>query len=132
MRICLVEQVQNIVAISQLTLVVTGFAGHAGTAPMPMWQDALQYLLPALFGALFTDRLLNSPIKLSLSALPVVFIVKTVAVTGAFAILPFGGGYAPILICVATCMLLAKLLCVENEKGAKGNAAQYEEAAVKG
>lgn len=71
--------------------------------------DALQFLLPSLFGALFMDRLLNSPVKLSLSALPVIFIVKVIAVMGVFTVLPFGGGYASIIICVITCMLLAKI-----------------------
>ncbi|MTH47269.1 hypothetical protein [Intestinirhabdus alba] len=71
--------------------------------------NALKFLLPSLFGALFMERLLNSPIGLSLSAIPVIFIVKAVAVMGAFTLLPFGGGYAPILICVVTCMLLAKI-----------------------
>lgn len=70
--------------------------------------DALQFLLPSLFGALFMDRLLNSPMKLSLSALPVIFIVKVLAVLGMFTVLPFGGGYASIIICVMVCMLLAK------------------------
>lgn len=32
--------VENIVAISWLTVTVTGFAGHAGTVPMPLRQDA--------------------------------------------------------------------------------------------
>lgn len=32
--------VERIVAISWLTVTVTGFAGHAGTVPMPMRQDA--------------------------------------------------------------------------------------------
>lgn len=32
--------VANIVAISWLTVTVTGFAGHAGTVPMPLRQDA--------------------------------------------------------------------------------------------
>ena len=32
--------VDNIVAISWLTVTVTGFAGHAGTVPMPLRQDA--------------------------------------------------------------------------------------------
>ncbi|NIY48230.1 hypothetical protein [Cedecea colo] len=76
--------------------------------PQPIL-DALQFLLPSLFGALFIDRLLNSPVKLSLSALPVIFIVKALAVLGIFAVLPFGGGYAPIIICVIVCMLLAKI-----------------------
>ncbi len=33
--------VENIVAISWLTITVEGFAGHAGTVPMPMRQDAM-------------------------------------------------------------------------------------------
>lgn len=70
--------------------------------------DALQFLLPSLFGALFMDRLLNSPMRLSLSALPVIFVVKVLAVLGIFTVLPFGGGYASIIICVIACMLLAK------------------------
>ena len=32
--------VEKIVAISWLTVTVTGFAGHAGTVPMPLRQDA--------------------------------------------------------------------------------------------
>ncbi len=78
--------------------------------------DALQFLLPALFGALFMDRLLNSPLRLSLSALPVIFIVKLLSILGIFTVLPFGGGYASIIICVVTCMLLAKVLFVPKEE----------------
>lgn len=81
--------------------------------PQPIL-DALQYLLPALFGVLFTDRLLNSPAKLSLSSLPVIFILKVLAVMGIFTVLPFGGGYASIIICVITCMILAKMLCAKK------------------
>ncbi len=33
--------VENIVAISWLTITVKGFAGHAGTVPMPLRQDAM-------------------------------------------------------------------------------------------
>lgn len=33
--------VENIVAISWLTITVNGFAGHAGTVPMPLRQDAM-------------------------------------------------------------------------------------------
>ncbi|MBA7933826.1 MAG: hypothetical protein P0Y63_09255 [Klebsiella huaxiensis] len=79
--------------------------------------DALQFLLPSLFGALFMERLLNSSIKLSLSALPVIFIVKVFAVLGIFTTLPFGGGYASIIICVITCMLLAKITFSPESKG---------------
>ncbi|SFC87888.1 hypothetical protein [Pragia fontium] len=81
--------------------------------------DALQFLLPALFGALFMDRLLNSPMKLSLSAIPVIFIAKVLSVIGVFAILPFGGGYASIIICVVSCMILAKVLCANNSEEEK-------------
>lgn len=77
--------------------------------------DALQFLLPALFGALFMDRLLSSPMKLSLCALPIIFIAKVLSVIGIFTILPFGGGYASIIICVITCMILAKVLCAPSK-----------------
>ena len=83
--------------------------------PQPIL-DALQFLLPSLFGALFMERLLNSPIKLSLSALPVIFFVKVLAVLGIFTVLPFGGGYASIIICVITCMLLAKVTSGSENK----------------
>ena len=58
-----------------------------------------------------------SAIKLSLSALPVIFIVKVFAVLGIFTTLPFGGGYASIIICVITCMLLAKITFSPENKG---------------
>lgn len=83
--------------------------------PQPVL-DALQFLLPALFGALFTDRLLNSPPKLSLASIPVIFAVKVMSVIGVFAVLPFGGGYASIIICVAVCMFLARKLGMEKPK----------------
>ncbi len=104
--------VSTFISLSLMTLMAVSGQLVIQMLPAQMLA-ALQYLLPALFGALFTDRLLNSPVKLSLSAIPVIVIVKAISVAGVFAVLPFGGGYAPILICVLSCMLLAKKLCVK-------------------
>lgn len=105
--------VSTFISLGLMTLLAVGGQMIIQILPQTML-DALQFLLPALFGALFMDRLLSSPAKLSLSAIPVILIVKVLAVFGAFTILPFGGGYASIIICVLTCMLLAKFLCAKK------------------
>ena len=84
------------VSLSLMTFLAV--AGHIIMQMLPgPVVDALKYLLPALFGALFTERLLNSPAALSLSTIPVIFIAKVLSVMGAFVLLPFGGSYASIL-----------------------------------
>ncbi|MFD1801445.1 hypothetical protein ACFSFZ_04425 [Mixta tenebrionis] len=99
--------VSTFISLSLMTLLAV--AGQVIMEFLPqVVLDALRFLLPSLFGALFMERLLSSPMKLSLSSLPVIFIVKALAVMGVFTVLPFGGGYASIIICVISCMLLAK------------------------
>lgn len=105
--------VSTFISLSLMTFLAVAGQIIIELLPTPML-DALQFLLPALFGALFTDRLLNSPMKLSLSSIPIIFIVKVLSVIGIFTVLPFGGGYASIIICVISCMILAKILCASK------------------
>lgn len=85
--------------------------------PQPVL-DALQYLLPSLFGAMFAQRLVSSPIALGIFGIGLVIVAKFASIEGVFKFLPFGGSYAQILICVAGCMLFARFLATRN----RGNA----------
>lgn len=60
---------------------------------------ALNYLLPALFGAMCMQRVLLDH-KTALVLLPVACVLRYLNTLGAFKALPLGGGYAQILLCV--------------------------------
>lgn len=74
---------------------------------------ALPMLLPALFGALLAQQLLNSP-RLGVVAVCLAAVVRLAQLNGIFKVLPFGGGYAPMLICVFGTIALARFM---NKRG---------------
>lgn len=74
---------------------------------------ALPMLLPALFGALLAQQLMNHA-RLGAVAVGLAAIVRFLQVRGVFGVLPFGGGYAPMLICVFGTIGLARIM---NKKG---------------
>ena len=70
---------------------------------------ALPMLLPALFGALLAQQLMNHP-RLGAAAVALAAAVRLAQTRGIFGILPFGGGYAPMLICVFGTIGLARIM----------------------
>jgi S-ribosylhomocysteine lyase LuxS involved in autoinducer biosynthesis len=70
---------------------------------------ALNYLLPALFGAMCMQRIMMD-YKSAFVLLPCALIIRYLSTLGVFKVLPFGGGYAPILSCVIIGVVVAKAL----------------------
>ncbi len=94
------------VSIAVMTLVAV--AGNAILSALP--DDmilALNYLLPALFGAMFMQRIMMD-YKSAAIVIPIAFILRVLNVKGVFAFLPFGGGYAQILLSVLVGVFVAK------------------------
>ncbi len=100
--------------ISILVMTVMIFMGKwiLSVLPEPV-VAALPMLLPALFGALLAQQLLNRP-KLGAVAVGLAAAVRLAQVNGVFSVLPLGGGYAPMLICVFGTIALARIM---NKKG---------------
>ena len=96
--------------ISILVMTVMIFMGKwiLSALPDPV-VDALPMLLPALFGALLAQQLMNHP-RLGAAAVALAAAVRLAQIRGIFGILPFGGGYAPMLICVFGIIGLARIM----------------------
>ena len=69
--------------------------------------EALPMLMPALFGALLGQQFLQRP-KLACAAIVLAIVVRIAQVNGIFQILPLGGGYAPMLLCVFGTIAIAR------------------------
>ena len=88
------------VLISTLVMTVMIFMGKWIIAVLPeKVVEALPMLMPALFGALLGQQFLQRP-KLACAAIVLAIVVRIAQVNGIFQILPLGGGYAPMLLCV--------------------------------
>ena len=96
--------------ISILVMTVMIFMGKwiLGALPDPV-VAALPMLLPALFGALLAQQLMNHP-RLGAAAVALAAAVRLAQTRGLFGILPVGGGYAPMLICVFGTIGLARIM----------------------
>ena len=96
------------VLISTLVMTVMIFMGKWIIAVLPeKVVEALPMLMPALFGALLGQQFLQRP-KLACAAIVLAIVVKIAQVNGIFQILPLGGGYAPMLLCVFGTIAIAR------------------------
>lgn len=96
--------------ISLAVMTVVALAGNfiLSLLPEPVLA-ALNYLLPALFGAMCMQRIMMD-YKSAFILLPCALLIRYLSTLGVFSVLPFGGGYAPILSCVVIGVLVAKAL----------------------
>ena len=96
--------------ISVGTMTVVAILGNAILAVLPETVlHALNYLLPSLFGTMCMQRILLDP-KSSLIILPISIVLKFMSMNGVFSFLPFGGGYAQILLCVIVGVIVARII----------------------
>lgn len=94
--------------ISVGTMTIVAILGNAILGVLPQTVlHALNYLLPSLFGTMCMQRILLDP-KSSLMILPISIVLKFLSMNGFFSFLPFGGGYAQILLCVIAGVLVAR------------------------
>lgn len=75
----------------------------------PAVLNALSFLVPALFGAMLMQWLMTD-IKSGSVLLVLAVVLQLMTNAGVFAVLPLGGSYAPIVICVISGFVIAKLL----------------------
>lgn len=98
------------VLISTLVMTVMILMGKWLIAVLPeRIVSALPTLLPALFGALLGQQCLARP-KLAAAAICLAVLIRIAQMKGVFQILPFGGGYAPMLLCVFGTIWLARFM----------------------
>lgn len=81
-----------------ISLAVMTLVALAGNFILSLLPDsiiaALNYLLPALFGAMCMQRIMMD-YKSAFVLLPCALIIRYLSTLGVFKVLPFGGGYAP-------------------------------------
>ena len=96
--------------ISVGTMTLVAILGNAILAILPQTVlHALNYLLPSLFGTMCMQRILLDP-KSSLIILPISIALKYLSLNGFFKFLPFGGGYAQIMLCVIAGVIVARII----------------------
>ncbi len=105
--------------ISLTVMTVVAVAGNylLQVLPDPV-VTSLKYLLPSLFGALAMQRVVLNP-KVAAIGVPLAFITFFMKKMGFFGFLPLGGGYAPLMICVFTCMFISKAMFLKEHPESK-------------
>ncbi|MCR5449593.1 MAG: hypothetical protein K6F23_09365 [Solobacterium sp.] len=94
--------------ISVGTMTIVAILGNAILSILPdTVLHALNYLLPSLFGTMCMQRILLDP-KSTFIILPAAVVLKLMSRAGFFKFLPFGGGYAQILLCVIVGVIVAR------------------------
>lgn len=102
------------ILISLTVMSIVVFVGNFILQILPnSFVISLKYLLPSLFGALAMQRAVLNP-KVAVIGIPLAFITYFMKKMGIFKFLPLGGGYAPLMICVFTCMFLAKIMFLKE------------------
>ncbi len=83
----------------------------------PKFLEALGYLLPALFGGMLGQNIVDNP-KSAIISIPLAIAARYMYLGGLFSKLPSGGGYMQILISVFGTMIIVKMI---SEKKLKAN-----------
>lgn len=94
------------IAVMTLLSLVGGFV--LSILP-PSILKALSFLVPALFGAMLMQWLI-ADIKSGAVLLALAIVLQLLTNAGFFGFLPLGGSYAPIVICVVSGFIVAKLI----------------------
>lgn len=105
---CLAITTSIFISLAVMTLVAVAGQIILNLLPAPVI-SALNYLLPALFGAMCVQRVMMD-YKSAAIVMPIALVFRWCSLQGFFKILPFGGGYAPILLCVIVGMFTARQL----------------------
>lgn len=86
-----------------ISIAIMTFVAIAGNAIINVLPEpivaALNYLLPALFGAMWVQRIM-ADYKTAAFVIPIVGLLRVLHVNGVFSILPLDGGYAQIFLSV--------------------------------
>jgi len=103
---CIAISTSIFISIAVMTLVA--IAGQFILSLLPSAViSSLNYLLPALFGAMLVQRIMMD-YKTSAIIIPAAFFFRWCTLQGFFSWLPRGGGYAQILLCVIAGTIAAR------------------------
>ena len=105
---CIGVATSMFISIAVMTVMIFLGKWILGVLPEPV-VAALPMLLPALFGALLAQQLLARP-GLGTVAVLLAALVRVAQLHGIFKVLPLGGGYAPMLICVFGTIGIARFM----------------------
>ena len=107
-----------------ISLAVMTLVAVAGNLILSILPDAiiraLNYLLPALFGAMCIQRIM-ADYRSAAIVVPCACVLRYLNTRGVFKVLPLGGGYALILLCVLIGVFVAKQMYNMKQKKAKAN-----------
>lgn len=113
------------VFISIAVMTVVAIAGQAVLSFLPpVVVKSFNYLIPSLFGGLLFQRLMSTSPKLIVICIAFTIAMKILNINGVFKILPLGGGYAQILLCVIVTMLVARHLYEKEHPEVKNGKAE--------
>ena len=105
---CIAITTSIFISLSVMTLVAV--AGNFILSLLPAAVlSALNYLLPALFGAMCMQRIMMD-YRSAAIVVPSAVILRYLSNKGVFSVFPLGGGYAQILLCVLIGVFTAKSL----------------------
>ena len=105
---CLAIATSIFISLAVMTLVA--IAGNFILSILPKAViTALNYLLPALFGAMCMQRIMLD-YKCAAIVVPVACFLRWMNMKGMFKVLPLGGGYAQVLLCVIVGVFVAKTI----------------------
>ena len=115
---CIAITTSIFISLAVMTLVAV--AGNFILSLLPAAVlSALNYLLPALFGAMCMQRIMMD-YRSAVIVVPCAVILRQLSMKGVVGILPFGGGYAQILLCVLIGVFTAKMLHGRKLKEVQG------------
>ena len=116
---CIAITVSIFISLAVMTLVAV--AGNLIQSILPdAIIRALNYLLPALFGAMCIQRIM-ADYRSAAIVVPCACVLRYLNTRGVFKVLPLGGGYAQILLCVLIGVFVAKQMYNMKQKKAKAN-----------
>ena len=115
---CLAIITSIFISLAVMTLVAV--AGNLILSILPQAVlSALNYLLPALFGAMCMQRIMMD-YRSAAIVVPCACVLRLLSTKGVFDSLPLGGGYAQILLCVFIGVFTAKMLHGKKLKEVQG------------
>lgn len=111
---CIAITVSIFISLAVMTLVA--IAGNLILSILPAAViKALNYLLPALFGAMCIQRIM-ADYRSAAIVVPCACVLRYLNTRGFFKVLPLGGGYAQILLCVLIGVFVAKKMYTMKQK----------------
>ncbi|MDR1732380.1 MAG: hypothetical protein LBR61_09855 [Synergistaceae bacterium] len=114
---CLAITTSIFISLTVMTLVAIAGDLILRTLPAPVVRS-LNYLLPALFGAMCVSRIMLD-YKSSLLLIPIAVIFRVMNTKGMFSVLPLGGSYAQVLFCVIAGYFIAKMVHAKKIRNMK-------------